>query len=141
MLSLRLPSDQQLALSIHRPLQSRQDLDASIASAELLMRALQFADSKTDQLRLTQKCQCLLSQAERVKTALGESGSSSRAKSPSQMHSSAIRMRKSGSLSTTEQLILLESSMLNGFVFRPWDSPPDAREFTAQEAEEKYMYV
>ena len=44
-------------------------------------------------------------------------------------------------LSTKEQVILLKSSRLNGFIFPPWTSPVDLDDFTLKKGEEQFMYV
>ena len=44
-------------------------------------------------------------------------------------------------LSTREQIILLEGSKLHGFVFPPWKSPPEAGEFQLKSEDPLFVYV
>lgn len=44
-------------------------------------------------------------------------------------------------LSTREQIILLEASRLHGCRFPPWKGPPDASEFELGEDQLLFMYV
>ena len=47
----------------------------------------------------------------------------------------------SRSLSTREQIILLESSRLNGYRFPPWQNSPDTAEFELGEDQSLFTYV
>lgn len=44
-------------------------------------------------------------------------------------------------LSTREQIILLEASRLHGCRFPPWKAPPDASEFELGKDQLMFMYV
>lgn len=44
-------------------------------------------------------------------------------------------------LLTREQIILLKGSKLNGFLFPPWTTSPDASEFELRPGESPYLYV
>ncbi|KAI9771823.1 MAG: cysteine protease [Geoglossum simile] len=97
-------------------------LQRAIQSAELYMRAMEVATDDHEKARLKAKCQALLRRAESLKKA-------------AQGLKAPISTR---SFTTKEQVILLEGSRLNGFVFRMWESDPDPEEFHLRDGEELF---
>ncbi|RMD41595.1 hypothetical protein DV735_g3539, partial [Chaetothyriales sp. CBS 134920] len=95
-------------------------LNAAIDSAELYMQALRLADTPAERKRLDAKCKELLHTAEQLKLA------ADRATTPACQKAHPVSTRK---LTTREQIIILEGSKLNGFVFKPWNQPPVKDEF------------
>ena len=94
------------------------------------MKALQLTDSPEEKRKLDQKCKELLTTAERIKgTKIWRPAHELR--KLEEPHS--IR-----TLSKREEIILLESAKLNGFIFPPWTSPPEASDFELRGV--KYMY-
>ncbi|QSS56844.1 cysteine protease PalB [Histoplasma capsulatum var. duboisii H88] len=115
----------------------RAALDAAISAVENYLKALTLASSPSEKQRLDAKCKELLRKAEDIKksefwnqhlqTRTNTSNSSSRVRP---------RLREPVStrnLSNREQIILLEDSKLNGYVFPPWSAVPDAGEFELEE--------
>ena len=86
------------------------------------MKAVKLASSASERERLKLKCMKLLARAEEIKMIedWGMSGSSH--ESPSEKPLRAPLSTRT--LSTKEQMILLEGSKLNGSVFPPWISEP-----------------
>ncbi|OAX80560.1 hypothetical protein ACJ72_05105 [Emergomyces africanus] len=106
-------------------------LEAAISAVESYLNALKLASSPSEKRRLDAKCDELLRKAEDIKKSKSWSQylqtSTSRA---------GPRLREPVStrnLSNREQIILLEDSKLNGFVFPPWSGVPDPREFELEE--------
>lgn len=136
---------QELVSGIHAESKSQQTLERLIASAELLMKALRLSKNKDDRLRLNRKCQSMLDRAEKIKSALNNGTSSAGNKSGAGIAPQGKKLtttpRSIQVLSTKEKVILLESSRVNGFIFPPWDSKPEAVEFDLKEGERKYTYA
>ncbi|KAI9790445.1 MAG: cysteine protease [Peltula sp. TS41687] len=131
---------EELASGIHGESKSQQALEQSIASAELLMKALRLATSKDDRVRLNRKCKSMLDQAERIKQARKDSTADRACERGHALPNkkSAITPGLDPALSTKEKRILLESSRVNSFTFPPWESRPNAAEFELGEGEGKY---
>lgn len=123
----------------------RAALDAAISAVENYLKALTLASSPSEKQRLDAKCKELLRKAEDIKksefwnqhlqTRTNTSNSSSRVRP---------RLREPVStrnLSNREQIILLEDSKLNGYVFPPWSAVPDAGEFELEEDGDQFTYV
>jgi calpain-7 len=82
------------------------------------MKASKLASSDQERARLRSKCQQLLSKAEEIKQSVDwtpEKNKELLLKAPSSERPITRR----------ENVILLESSKLHGFVFPPWTSEPD----------------
>ena len=105
-------------------------LKATVESAELYMQALKLSDTPSDRKRLDAKCKVLINQAEQLKRI---QDGRPRANAPSEP---PISSRK---LTTRENIIVLEGSKLNGFVFKPWDKPPPADEFVLRTGEQSFV--
>ncbi|KAL2444309.1 Calpain-like protease palB/RIM13 [Exophiala dermatitidis] len=114
-------------------------LEATIKSAELYLQALRLVDSPSDRRRIDAKCKQLLTQAERIKAYQDRSASSSgrggRGTVPRTPLAAPVSSRK---LTTRENIILLEGAKLNGFIFKPWTSPPTPDEFRLLEGEQPF---
>lgn len=129
-----------LAASISSPPTTLEDLNLSVNSSELLVRALQFTADGSDKVRLSKKCDALLRQAERVKAKLQTPVAANVG-----MDKQVEAKRKATSrdpfegLSTREKVILLRGSKLNGFTFPPWQCSPDTAEFAMADGEQRFL--
>lgn len=101
-------------------------LEAAILAAELYMKALKIADLPDDKARLDQKTKQLILQAEKIK----EDGPVDAVVARNGIHPTSKRM-----LTTREKIILLESSKLNGTVFKQWTTAPRNEDFELKHAE------
>ncbi|KAF4457261.1 calpain-like protease palBory [Fusarium albosuccineum] len=89
-------------------------LDHAIRAADLYMRAAGEAVTKRDATRLRLKCQQLITQAERLKTAL------------------------TGRDTTQPPSLLLRTSRLHGNHFPPWSSDPTEKDFQLSPSDEPF---
>ena len=98
------------------------------------MRALRLA-SPDEKKHLDPKCKELLSRAEAIKAATNWQSVAQ------QKTTSTLRPPKSTrKLTTREEIIILEGSKLNGFVFPPSSSPPAPTEFVTYD-DSHFTYV
>ncbi|KAK5199331.1 cysteine protease [Exophiala xenobiotica] len=130
---------EQQAQSIEKTIPSKSStnaqLEATIKSAELYLQALRLVDKPSDRKRLDAKCKELLGQAEKLKQRQdGLSKSISKAQ-PKEALKVPLSSRK---LTTRENIIILEGSKLNGFIFKPWTTAPSADEFSLQDGQEPF---
>jgi len=102
-------------------------LEATIRSAELYMQALRLADTPADRQRLDAKCKELLTNAEQLKSA--QDATPQRPRGSGELKAPTSTRK----LSTRENIILLEGSKLNGFVFKPWVRAPSPDEFSLED--------
>jgi calpain-7 len=120
---------------------SRHDvLEATITAAELYMQARGLASSSTDRARLDTKCKELLTKAETIKketdqTEVDDGVADSRLPSRPLLKQPTSNRK----LTTREEIILLEGSKLNGFVFPPWKEDPKSEEFLLKDGEELFV--
>lgn len=115
------------------------------------MGALKLADLPRDKRRFDSKCNELLSIAERIKQLKDSSRRGSEPDTTNRdTHSSTTtsgappRLREpvaTRSLSNREQIVLLENSKLNGFVFPPWSALSEPEQFDQREDCELFTYV
>ncbi|KAK8091963.1 PALB protein [Apiospora hydei] len=98
-------------------------LDHAIAAAELYMKAAGTARVPAEKARLRQKCNDLLSLAERLKKIARA------VDTVSQVEKRLKLPRLSRQIPINEQTILLRGSKLHGNKFPPWESDPDPEEF------------
>ncbi|OKL59483.1 Calpain-like protease palB/RIM13 [Talaromyces atroroseus] len=110
-----------------------QALEAAIAAAENYMKALKIAESPREKQWLDSKCKDWLSRAERIKHDKGWKPSSSTTENI--VLREPVSKRK---LSTREEIIILESAKLNGFLFPPWTEAPGPQEFELNSDGEKF---
>jgi calpain-7 len=109
-------------------------LDATIKAAELYMQALRLASSSTEKARLDSKCKELLTKAQTLKDGKGELPLGDRSAPSSSSSDASLKQPTSKrKLTTREEIILLEGSKLNGFVFLPWKEDPPPEEFVLKE--------
>lgn len=118
----------------------RDALNATIAAAELYMRALKLTKDPSEKREFDVKCKQRLEAAEKIK-----SGGTKRADAhPPAKVGEKLKTPKSKKhitnrqLTTREKIILLEGSKLNGFVFPPWDASPNRAEFLVRDGQELY---
>lgn len=132
-----------------RPSTKNEELEAAIDAAERCMRALRTATDEKEKSRLDEQCRTLLDRAERIKTStlsgLHRRNSDQEAlrqrPTPLGLGRKLTEPISSRQLSTREQIIILEGSRLNGFVFPPWKCPPDPNEFEMKDGEDRFLYV
>lgn len=115
-------------------------LEAAINAAELYMQALRLAPHNTEKARLDSKCKELLTKAEALKkeNVRPESGAQLAA-SPSPSRTGLKQPTSKRKPTTKEQIILLEGSKLNGFIFLPWKDDPPGDEFVLKEGQELFV--
>lgn len=89
----------------------------AVFAAELYMEAVRHASNDRERARLRSSCERLLSRAEEIKKTTHWT--------PSRVHASVLRAPVSErSITRSEEIVLLESSKLHGFIFPPWTSDP-----------------
>ncbi len=126
---------------------SQEALKAAVDAIEQCMRALRVATDENEKARLDQQCRTLLAQAEHIKTSEASTDQcSDQLVLGQELRSSTIRPKlreplSGRELSTREQIILLDGSKLNGFVFPPWKNPPDPHEFELRDGQDRFLYV
>lgn len=108
LLTLCQDHESQIALS-----SGEEALGHAIKATELYMEALKESSSAAERSRLSRKCQELLARAERLKM-------------PTAGASALKEPRQARQLSSSEKVILLRASRLQGKVFPPWESSPGA---------------
>lgn len=108
-------------------------LKATIEAAELYMQALRLAETPVDRKRIDAKCKELIKKAENLKSDQ-DVGPNGKSEVPLLMPPSSSRK-----LTTRENIILLEGSKLNGFIFKPWDKEPTDEEFALKNGEEPFL--
>ena len=104
-------------------------LKNAIRAVELYMQAAKVASNDDEKSRLRGKCKLLLSRAEEIK------------KSPQWTpKKSKTVLESKRAISKREEIILLESSRLHGFIFPQWKSDPDDSAFIEKSSTAKYTY-
>lgn len=106
-------------------------LEAAISAAELYMKALRIADLPDDKARLDRKTEQLIVLAEKIKQE-ERNGDTFAARS-------AIHPVSKRTLTTREKIILLESSKLNGTVFKQWTTQPRHEDFELKDAHDLFV--
>jgi calpain-7 len=117
-----------LEQSISTKSKSLNALSATIASAELYMRALEIASNKDDRKRLEAKFNDLIKKADHLKSC----------QDLSKKRDTNVQPVSKRKLTTRENIILLEGSKLNGFIFKQWEKPPLNEEFEFQNGEQLF---
>jgi calpain-7 len=92
-------------------------LKNAILAAELYMKATKLACTGHERSRLRAKCQQLLTRAEQIKQSPDWK--------PVKEQESLKAPVSQRAISRREEVILLEGSKLNGFIFPPWTSEPE----------------
>lgn len=113
-------------------------LNNAILAIEIYMKAIKLASGESDRERLKLNCMKLLARAEEIKKIEDWSMSGyPREQPPTKKPLRAPLSTRT--LSTREQVILLESSRLNGSVFPPWTFEPGDDLFSSMTDETLYL--
>ncbi|KAH1301617.1 hypothetical protein KXW28_003228 [Aspergillus fumigatus] len=114
----------------------RQALEAAIDVAEHYMKALSLAATTNDKQSLDAKCKEWLSRAEKIKEAKDwRSAIRVHARHAAELEAPV----STRTLTTREEIILLEGAKLNGFIFPPWAGPPSLEEFEPSEGGQSFI--
>jgi calpain-7 len=90
----------------------------AVFAAELYMEAVRHASNDRERARLRSSCERLLSRAEEIKMITHWA--------PSKVPADVLRPPVSErSITRSEEIVLLESSKLHGFIFPPWTTDPE----------------
>jgi calpain-7 len=104
------------------------------------MKAIKLASSGSERERLKSKCMKVLARAEEIKQVQTWDVPVEQKSQAGMSHE--LNAPLSGrALPTREQVILLESSKLHGFVFPPWTSEPEGEFFQATGCNGFFLYV
>ncbi|PKX89608.1 calpain-like protease PalBory [Aspergillus novofumigatus IBT 16806] len=100
------------------------------------MKALSLAATTNDKQSLDAKCKEWLSRAEKIKEAKDWRS----AIRIHERHAAELQTPVSTrTLTTREEIILLEGAKLNGFIFPPWAGPPSLEEFEPSEGGQLFI--
>ncbi|OQO08117.1 hypothetical protein B0A48_06911 [Cryoendolithus antarcticus] len=125
-------------------------LEIAIKAAETSMRALKLAKDPVEKTQLNARLEQLLDEAEKIKTTrdwrsvAGRRVLSRVLATPVLDVSDATRVRQlrepknSRTITKKEHILLLKASVLNGFKFPPWTTPPAPDEFILAPGEEPF---
>lgn len=116
-------------------------LEATISAAELYLQALRLAEDPLDRKRVDAKCRTLLKRAEELKASrqnVAVNGGIPAVSLRTFPRKDLKQPESTRQLSTRENIILLEGSKLNGFVFKPWDVAPSSPEFELSDGQSLY---
>jgi calpain-7 len=140
----------QVMLIVHEELESQisqastrdEALQRAIAAAEAYMKAFKLSSRESERVRLKGQCSKVLAIAEKIKQqnswTVTSNGKKEKGPSP-KILKAPVSQRK---LTTREEVIILESSKLHGFIFPPWTSDPQADSFCKEgKGEAQFMYV
>ena len=131
----RLRAVEDRALQAERILsttQIQQDaLNAAVTAAEFYLQAFSLADNATDRSRLDAKCKESLARAELIKDGI--------VAPPRSRGMDAELPISKRRLTTREEIILLEGSKLNSFVFQKWKESPQPEDFQLKDGEELFV--
>lgn len=124
-------------------------LEAAIDAAERCMCALRTTTDENEKVRLDKQSRILLERAERIKTPTNpelhdgdwDQDTLKQALTPPGLLRKLREPLSSRKPSTREEIILLEGSRLNGFVFPPWKSGPEPSEFELKDGHDLFRYV
>jgi calpain-7 len=115
-------------------------LQNAILATESYMKAIEQASSEVERDMLKTKCLRVLIRAEEIKKmkiwSLPISSNGERTGGRFSIVPSSLR-----TLSTREEVILLEGSKLHGFIFPPWQSDPGKETFDSTSNGELYTYL
>ncbi|MCJ1242892.1 cysteine protease [Trapelia coarctata] len=135
-----VPSDLESQLTeaerqVHGAKSWKSAYSATLDATELCLRALKLTSDNDKKKLLDEQCRKLLDQAERIKSSeewpsdtleVWKGGTRLENDAPKKELKQPLSTR---TLSTREQIILLQGSKLNGCVFPPWKASPAADEF------------
>lgn len=118
----------------------KEALNNAILATEIYMKAIKLASSESDRERLKIKSMKLLERAEEIKKI--EDWTMSGCVREHTATEKPLRAPLSTrTLSIREQMILLESSRLNGSIFPPWTLEPGDDSFRSMTDDTPYLYV
>lgn len=109
------------------------------------MKALKLATSSSEKSHMTRRCKTLLDEAERIKVMKKWQPSIAKARQENAEAGTDGKVKvlkeplSTRTSSKREQILLLQSSKLNGFAFPPWKGPPDPGDFALDESGEKFL--
>ncbi len=103
------------------------------------MKAIKLASSASERERLKSECMKVLARAEEIKQ-VETWDEPQKQKSQTRTSHELNAPLSHRVLTTREQVILLESSKLHGFVFSPWTSEPDEELFQAIGCNGYFLY-
>ena len=119
-------------------------LEAAMDAAEAAMQAMKLTNDNNKKRELKLKSHELLHKAELIQSARMlplQTKTTSGTKNIEVQRTKAEELKQpmpTRILSTREQIILLQGSKLNGCVFPPWKTPPDASEFVLEDGSELF---
>lgn len=122
---------------------TRQDaLDRAIQAADLYMKALKLSSNDGERTRLKIRCKEVLARAEVIKLLKSwEPVKQENIPSPQPPAKSLKAPVSERTLTTREEIILLEGSKLHGFVFPPWKAEPEASVFQKLSNDDLFVYA
>jgi calpain-7 len=107
----------------------------AIEAAQLAMNGIKLSRSPETQTLMTKKSKYFLDEADRIKSA-------SEWKSLSEVNVEKVTVliepKSDRKLPTSEQIILLRASQLNGFKFPPWTNAPQDSDFRLSSGQEPF---
>jgi calpain-7 len=114
-------------------------LKNAIVATEMYMKAIKLASTGSERERLKSKCMKVLARAEEIKQ-VETWDFPVKQKSQAGARHDLNAPFSDRALPTREQVILLESSKLHGFVFPPWTSEPEEELFQATGCSGSFLY-
>ena len=124
-------------------------LEAALSAAEKAMRLLKLSKDPVTSKSMNSKVKYLLEEAERIKfNDEWEPKNDINGQNKQRNVQTEIDVKKviklvepvsSRKLSTAEKILLLKASDLNGFRFRPWDNPPQIKDFELLSGQTPFM--
>lgn len=106
------------------------------------MKARRLAVVPKDKQTLDAKCTEWLTRAEKIKDAKNwQPAAASGGVDGMSTLSRSLPPVSTRKLATREEIILLESAKLNGFIFPPWSNAPKLEEFQQSDGQTSFLYV
>ncbi|THY86670.1 cysteine proteinase [Aureobasidium pullulans] len=111
-------------------------LDMAIKAAEHAMKAMRLSDSPETTKAMRNKSEFFLDEAQRIKS---DPDWKPRIEIDVAKVAKLVEPKSSRPLPTSEQILLLKASQLNGFKFPPWTSFPKDNDFQLQVGQEPFI--
>ncbi|CAC9887599.1 unnamed protein product [Aureobasidium pullulans] len=111
-------------------------LDMAIKAAEHAMKAMRLSDSPETTKAMRNKSEFFLDEAQRIKS---DPNWKPRIEIDVAKVAKLVEPKSSRPLPTSEQILLLKASQLNGFKFPPWTSFPKDNDFQLQVGQEPFI--
>ncbi|CAD0031184.1 unnamed protein product [Aureobasidium pullulans] len=111
-------------------------LDMAIKAAEHAMKAMRLSDSPDTTKAMRNKSEFFLDEAQRIKS---DPNWKPRIEIDVAKVAKLVEPKSSRPLPTSEQILLLKASQLNGFKFPPWTSFPKDNDFQLQVGQEPFI--